>query len=269
MRPTRNREFKMIESLSKFINKRVTITDYKSSIIVPFGPVYSGKTMMLNRLLQYNHNFVVKLDRMFISSPDYQKACDYYERFYKDGIPYATYMLPILGKLIDSKGTCQYQFLDMPGECLFDYNYPEAPSLLQEIILCPNKKIWLILIELDRDIPYGVKIEYVKRIAYLKQHISSNDKVIIVANKIDEIDVLQTNVQDTVNLRIVKRMIDNEYPGLFEIFKNRGLKLLWKPYNCILVPFSCGEFSFMPDGTLNYCTGNKIYPQLLWNAIRS
>lgn len=98
---------------------------------------------------------------------------------------------------------------------------------------------------------------------------ASNDKVIIVANKIDEIDVLQTNVQGTVNLWIVKKMIDNEYPGLFEIFKNRGLKLLWKPYNYILVPFSCGEFSFMPDGTLNYCTGNEIYPQLLWNAIRS
>lgn len=258
----------MIESLSKVINKRITITDYKSSIIVPFGPVYSGKTMMLNRLLQYNHNFVVKLDRMFINSPDYQKACDDYGKSYKDGIPCATYM-PILGKLIDCKGMCQYQFLDMPGEYLFDYNNPKAPSLLQELILCPNKKIWLILIELDWDIPYGVKIEYVKRIAYLKQHMSSNDKVIIVANKIDEIDVLQTNVQGTVNLRIVKKMIDNEYPGLFEIFKNRGLKLLWKPYNCILVPFSCGEFSFMSDGALNYCTGNKIYPQLLWNAIRS
>lgn len=268
MRPTRNREFKMIESLSKVINKRITITDYKSSIIVPFGPVYSGKTMMLNRLLQYNHNFVVKLDRMFINSPDYQKACDDYGKSYKDGIPCATYM-PILGKLIDCKGMCQYQFLDMPGEYLFDYNNPKAPSLLQELILFPNKKIWLILIELDWDIPYGVKIEYVKRIAYLKQHMSSNDKVIIIANKIDEIDVLQTNVQGTVNLRIVKKMIDNEYPGLFEIFKNRGLKLLWKPYNCILVPFSCGEFSFMSDGALNYCTGNKIYPQLLWNAIRS
>lgn len=259
----------MIESLSKFINERVTITDCKSSIIVPLGPVYSGKTMMLNRLLKYkyNHNFVVKLDRMFISSPDYQKACDDYGKSYKDGIPCATYM-PILGKLIDYKGMCQYQFLDMPGEYLFDYNNPKAPSLLQELILCPNKKIWLILIELDWDIPYGVKIEYVKRIAYLKQHMSSNDKVIIVANKIDEIDVLQTNVQGTVNLRIVKKMIDNEYPGLFEIFKNRGLKLLWKPYNCILVPFSCGEFSFMPDGTLKYCTGNKIYPQQLWEAIR-
>lgn len=207
---------------------------------------------------------------MFINSPDYQKACDDYGRSYKDGIPYATYMLPILGKLIDSKGMCQYQFLDMSGECLFDYNNPKAPSLLQELILCPNKKIWLILIELyGMNIPYGAKIEYVKRIAYLKQHMSSNDKVIIVANKIDKIDVLQTNVQGTVNLRIVKKMIDNEYPGLFEIFKNRGLKLLWKPYNCILVPFSCGEFSFMPDGTLNYCTGNKIYAQLLWNAIRS
>lgn len=71
---------------------------------------------------------------MFISSPDYQKACDDYGRSYKDGIPCATYM-PILGNLIDCKGMCQYQFLDMPGVCLFDYNYPEAPSLLQEIIL--------------------------------------------------------------------------------------------------------------------------------------
>ena len=108
---------------------------------------------------------------MFINSPDYQKACDDYGRSYKDGIPYATYMLPILGKLIDSKGMCQYQFLDMSGECLFDYNNPKAPSLLQELILCPNKKIWLILIELyGMNIPYGAKIEYVKRIAYLKQH---------------------------------------------------------------------------------------------------
>lgn len=45
-------------------------------------------------------------------------------------------------------GETKVQFVDFPGEFLYNTNHPKTSSALKEIIESPNKKIWLFMLEL-------------------------------------------------------------------------------------------------------------------------
>lgn len=149
-----------------------------------------------------------------------------------------------------------------PGDFLYNIDHPNTPSALKEIIASPNKKIWLFLLELDG---FGGQIEranYTERIMEVATHISPNDKIIIVVNKIDMCSLDLKSKKDIVQALYL------QYPAVLNCFKNRNpVTKLWKPFNCDIVPFSAGDFCRTCDNKEMFHLGLDIYPKQLWKAI--
>ena len=145
---------------------------------------------------------------------------------------------------------------------MYNIDYPNTPSALEEIIESPNKKIWFFKLELDG---VGGQIErdnYSERIMEVAAHISPNDKIIIVVNKIDMCSLDLKSKKDIV------RALYLQYPAVLNCIKNRNpVTKLWKPFNCDIVPFSAGDFCRTYDNKEMFQPGLDIYPKQLWKTI--
>lgn len=167
----------------------VKIIDVQTPIIIPFAPRYFGKTCLLHRLIHYirNNGYVVNLDVFFLPphiAHNSNIMAEYTNSLCSPYSPCTTY-IPIFGSFYSFHGKRIVQFVDFPGDFVYNINHPNTPSALKEIIASPNKKIWLVMLEIDG---FGGQIErdnYSERIKEVAAHISPNDKIIIVVNKID------------------------------------------------------------------------------------
>lgn len=170
--------------------------------------------------------------------------------------------IPIFGSFFSSLGKRIVQFMDFPGDFLYNINHPKTPSALKEIIESPNKKIWLFVLELDG---LGGQIErdnYSARIMEVAAHISQKDKIIIVVNKIDMCSM------DLKSMKDIVQALNLQYPAVLNFFKNQNpVTKLWKPFNCDIVPFSAGDFCRTCDNKEIFQPGLDIYPKQLWKAI--
>ena len=92
------------------------------------------------------------------------------------------------------------------------------------------------------------------------------DKVLFVFNKIDETDfVISPGV---VNMNAARNEVRNNYPGIFELFKNQNpITKLFREYNWDFLAFSTGDFTEAADGTKMFQQGDDVYPKNLWNKI--
>lgn len=243
----------------------VCIIDKQAPIIVPFAPRYLGKTCLLHRLIHYvrNYDYFVQLDKNVLF-PHSNHCIDFFDEYTKclcsESSPCAT-VIPIFGRVL-LRGETKVQFIDFPGDFLYNIDHPNTPSALKEIIASPNKKIWLFLLELDG---LGGQIEranYTERIMEVATHISPNDKIIIVVNKIDMCSLDLKSKKDIVQALYL------QYPAVLNCFKNRNpVTKLWKPFNCDIVPFSAGDFCRTCDNKEMFHLGLDIYPKQLWKAI--
>ena len=99
----------------------------------------------------------------------------------------------------------------------------------------------------------------------------SNDKIIIVYNKIDKTNFLMG--PGRVNMQGAQKDVNDCYPGLFKAFKNKQPIIKWfKPYDCMFIPFQTGDFSrgtdeFGNDITL-YSAADDSFPYNLWRLIK-
>ena len=244
----------------------VKITDVQTPIIIPFAPRYFGKTCLLHRLIHYirNNGYVVNLDVFFLPphiAHNSNIMAEYTNSLCSPYSPCATYF-PIFGSFFSSLGKRIVQFMDFPGDFLYNINHPKTPSALKEIIASPNKKIWLFMLELDG---FGGQIEranYSERIMEVATHISPNDKIIIVVNKIDMCSM------DFKSMNGIVQALYLQYPAALNCFKNQHpVTKLWKPFNCDIVPFSAGDFCRTCDNKEIFQPGLDIYPKQLWKAI--
>lgn len=243
----------------------VKITDVQTPIIIPFAPRYFGKTCLLHRLIHYiRNNYVVNLDVFFLPphiAHNSDIMAEYTNSLCSTYSPCAT-SIPIFGSFFSSLGKRIVQFMDFPGDFLYNINHPKTPSALKEIIESPNKKIWLFVLELDG---LGGQIErdnYSARIMEVAAHISPNDKIIIVVNKIDMCSM------DFKSKKNIVQALYLQYPAVLDCFKNRNpVTKLWKPFNCDIVPFSAGDFCRTCNNIEVFQPGLDIYPKQLWKAI--
>ena len=159
-------------------------------------------------------------------------------------------------------GETKVQFVDFPGEFLYNTNHPKTPSALNEIIESPNKKIWLFMLELDG---FGGQIErdnYSERIMEVAAHISQKDKIIIVVNKMDMCSM------DLKSKDSIVQALYLQYPAVLNCFKNQNpVTKLWRPFNCDIVSFSAGDFCRTCDNKEIFQPGLDIFPKQLWKAI--
>lgn len=252
--------------LSHFTNREhVYIADRKVPIIIPFGPAYSGKTMMLYRLFHFLQlrGYIVHANPFFVhgslSSVYDELAEKFMDGVLKDDIPVATSRLPLLFNVIYNNIVCH--ILDQTGTSHFDKFDIENPVCLEEFMRCPNKKIWMFMLEPCCENEY-VQRAYIKRIVELKAYISPQDKVIFVATKAD----MFANI---VDIKGIFNEMQSIYPGLFDVFKNTNpIKRLFRPYNFDFVAFSAGKFAGAVDGTEErYSVGDDKYPETLWKTV--
>lgn len=244
--------------------EHVSIANREVPIIIPFGPAYSGKTMMLHRLFQFlRGRYCVEVERTFVPCSLYSVYEELAEKFIdgllKGEFPVATTQLPLLFDVIN-KGNIVCQILDQTGTSHFDKFDIKNPICLEEIMRCPNKKIWMFMLEPYWKNKYDQKA-YIERILELKAFMSPHDKVIFVATKADNLICIK--IKDIFHETLCR------YPGLFYFFKNTNpITRLLRPYNFDFVAFSAGTFADTIDGTEErYRVGDDKYPETLWKTV--
>ena len=257
----------MITGIMNFTEGRlgVSIIDKRTPIIVPFAPRYLGKTCLLHRLIHYirDNGYFVQLNE-HVLFPHFDHSIDFFDEYTKylcsECSPCAT-VIPIFGRVFFN-GETKVQFVDFPGEFLYNTNHPKTPSALKEIIESPNKKIWLFMLELNG---LGGQIErdnYSERIMKVAAHISPNDKIIIVVNKMDMCSM------DLKSKDSIVQALYLQYPAVLNCFKNQNpVTKLWRPFNCDIVSFSAGDFCRTCDNKEMFRPGLDTYPKQLWKAI--
>lgn len=254
---------RILPVLSHFANTtNVLIADEKAPIIVPFGPAYSGKTNMLCRLFYYlgQRSHYIKPNPMFVwdnLSSAYEETMDnFFDGLSECYIPRATTEMPLFFDVLYG-GNLVCHILDQAGTSHFNKNDVDNPVCLEEIFRCPNKKVWLFVLDSCWE-DENVKQCYIERIIDMKTIIDPHDKVIFVATKADMFF-------DSKNLFYEVKSI---YSRLFDVFKNTNpITRLIRPYNFDFVAFSAGTFSKSVEETGVYSMGDNKYPEALWNTI--
>lgn len=255
---------------------KVTIADYKTPLVVFFGPPACGKTMTLVRLTRYlqSKGYTIKPITSFRPAYDknYQDMCENFDAMIgSEDAAKSTKKINfmLVQVLYEGKPICQ--ILEGPGEYYFSPENPNAkfPKYVNAIISSPNRKIWAIMVEPDNTntrMDVEARRQYVVKLNALKTKIAPKDKVMFIFNKIDETPFVIS--PGNIKYAQALQQTDFLYPNIFVKFKNvNPITKLWKPYNFDFVAFQTGDFSEAADGTLTFEQGPDAYPQKLWEFI--
>lgn len=259
----------------------VQVCDKTAPILLIFGAPSSGKTMTLVRLARYlraKKHYSVQVDPMFVTTKDVWEYAENSTKF-NEMLGTTTALSGtkrndfLFIRICDDKGKLICQILEGAGE---DYFPPHGsnraqmpfPSYMTGIFNSNNKKIWIFLTEPNWDVNQQDRDEYVQRINYCKSQFFNlkKDKSIILYNKIDKTEFVSGPGQ--VYIRNAMKYCDNEYNGLFQIFRNTS-PLPWaEKFTCKFVPFSTGTYgeAYKPEDR-HYDISHDAYPAKLWEAI--
>lgn len=248
----------------------INIADKVTPLAVLLGPACVGKTMTLVRLVRYlvEQGYSVSPDKSFRSVGDniYRNVCDSFQELINSGNAASgtSYYDCMLVKIMKD-GRSILQVVDLAGELLMNYGLGTTFPYFHQILNVENPYIWIIMLE-----PYWrnpkQRREYVERIKSIQTMFSPKDKVIIVANKIDKTPYMEGKTR--INSAGVLKQINNEYPGLIELFSNTNpITCLFRPYNCSFIPFVTGTYPIRNDGQMLYVPSSSVFPNLLWKAM--
>ena len=154
------------------------------------------------------------------------------------------------------------------GNCYFNKGYPNAsyPAFISHVICSPNPKQYIFFVEPNWE-DVQIRHNYVSHIATFRTHFNPKDNAIILYNKIDKCPLYITPT-GYVDIRIAAKDCQNQYAGLFDIFRRRIPILRWfYPYIFTFIPFSSGFFYQDVSGTYKYEASIDLYPQKLWKEI--
>ena len=265
------------EELNDANKIRVTIADYKTPLVILFGPPSCGKTMTLVRLTRYlqKKGYTVEPNRAFRPAYDlnYTNMCNNFDSMINsEDAAQSTANINFMLVQVMYQGRPLCQILEGPGEYYFKPEDPKAqfPKYVNAIINSNNRKIWAIMVEpanTNMRMDTEARKHYVNKIHKLKTKISLRDKVMFIFNKIDETPF----VISPGNIRYSQALqhIEFLYPNIFIPFKNvNPITRLWSPNNFDFIAFQTGDFSEAADGTLTFEEGHDIYPRKLWEFIR-
>ena len=258
---------------------RVEIADYRTPLVVLFGPQSSGKTMTLVRLTRYlwKQGLSVKPVASFRPAYDthYKELCDHFDSMIlNEDAALSTDRIKFMLVQVLKNGHPLCQILEAPGESYFspDPNHwkDAFPQYVNNIMSKQNRKIYLIIVEpasTNSSMTPKARCMYAQKIKEkLKPCINPHDRVLFVYNKIDETPFVI--MPGKVNMGEAFRDVENHYPNIFVPFRNENpITRFWKKYNCDMIPFQTGYFNKAADGTYTFQEGPDVYPRQLWNKI--
>ena len=253
---------------------QVTIGDKKSPIVMLFGARSSGKSMTLLRLANFlnKSGYSIVVDSTFRPGEKYRQMCaEFNKRMASFQAQDSTALNDFMLVKVVKNGNTICQFLEAPGEHYFDPTNIAAtnfPPYLSTVTGMPNRKIWIFIAESNWQVDAQVKSAYVGRIANCKNMLMTpTDRTIILNNKIDLKPHLIYS-KGRVHPKPAMQEVDNEYPGIFNVFKNEGLfSSIWRSHNCKYVPFTTGTYSVAYDGTQSYVPSADEWASQFWNNI--
>lgn len=252
----------------------VNVKDKKTPIVILFGPKSCGKTMTLVRLSRYlkENGYQVVPEKTFRDSrdKDYQRMCvEFPQMVNSDDAAASTSLISFMLTKVIKDSNLKCQILEAPGELYFDEDQPERefPTYLNYITTCPNRKIWVFMLEPNWKNEED-RLNYVNRITQFTKEIKPQDKVILLMNKIDKADglVVRTGV---VKPQALLKEVKDSYPSILKPFVNNiPILSFFEKYRCTILPFQTGKYSKTTSGKLKYTKSDDSYPKMLWNSIK-
>ncbi|MDE7089842.1 MAG: hypothetical protein K2O54_06955, partial [Prevotella sp.] len=217
-----------LEELNDANKIKVTIADYKTPLLILFGPPACGKTMTLVRLTRYlqSKGYTVQPITSFRPAYDknYSDMCNNFDSMINsDDAAQSTAKINFMLVQVMYQGKTLCQILEGPGEYYFKPEEPNAsfPKYVNAIINSNNRKIWAIMVEPDstnKRMGVEARKHYVNKIHRLKTKINSRDKVMFIFNKIDETPFVITPGNIKYNLAL--QHTEFLYPNIFVPFRN-------------------------------------------------
>ena len=254
----------------------VVITDQNAPMVILFGPPSCGKTMTLVRLTRFlSGTYDFMPDQAFRNSTDseFNELCKNFNAAVgadkaAEGTKYIDFMLLRVNERRNGRTICQ--FVESPGEFLFDPNDPTAqfPAYLHQIIASNNRKIWLIFLEPGMKQEH--RLAYVKKIQDLRSVIDSRDRIIFVENKVDMPSTFPFVLSpSTINMEGLYKYVDGLYPQLFKSFTSKGIFGSKPRYD--FTAFQTGTYVEGQDANgkpyKSFQAGHDSYPRRLWEII--
>lgn len=257
----------------------INVKDTTSPIIFLFGPPAAGKTMTLVRLYRYldDISIEIKPNQSFVSNDggEYVSRCkNFHDDAMSDLAAEATKGVNFMLLDIWDNGTKICQILESPGEGLFEPDPKKKKTFpnrfVSSIMSSNNRKVYVFILEPNYK-DGATRVRYKKRIAEVRKKMKKKDKAIFLYNKIDWSPSLDNN--GNVNIKTLRKEINEDYPGLLDLFKVHGPRAIFKEYDCHLIPFQTGNYPEEFNTVLNkkvktFTAGDDEYPQELWNAIK-
>ena len=261
-------------SLPQDVNSiQITISDKQTPLILLVGPPACGKTMTLIRLARYLKEKGYQLEPVRTLRPSTDKAyldlCNNFNAMLSTPLAAnATSLISFMLVRVLRQGKVLCQILEAPGEHYFNPNDPHSPfpTYLNQIFANRMRKIWAFIVEKDwRD--EQNRIDYVQRIRDLQLQVDTRDRAIFLLNKIDLTNFVLG--RGRVNRSAAKKDIEDNYPGIFEPFRNtHPISSFWRPWRCEFLPFQTGTYTAdSRNGQLYFQSGPDEYPAALWQHL--
>lgn len=265
---------KLDEQNTKAYN--VVLTDQNSPMVILFGPPSCGKTMTLVRLTRYlSSKYTFMPDQAFknSSNEEFGLLCNSFNAAVASdnaaaGTRYIDFMLLRVNDRNSGKTICQ--FVESPGELLFDPKNPLAPfpAYIQQIIACNNRKIWAIFLEAGMS--QQDRIAYVHKVQELRRIMGPNDKIVFILNKVDlPATAIHIMGKGKINKDSLFSQIRGLYPNMFETFVKKGI--FWNTPRYDFTAFQTGTYAEGKDANgkpyKSFQAGDDSYPAILWNII--
>lgn len=252
----------------------VSIEDKTTPIVILFGAPSCGKTMTVIRMTRWlnSRGYTVSPVRTFRPTEDYnyRQMCDGFNSLVNsDRRANSTNTNQFMLLKVFENGRPICQILEAPGELYFDPSNPMAdyPAYLNTLTSEQNRKVWCMFVEPDWE-NRSDRSNYVERIKKLKTKFRPSDRVMIMLNKIDKTPYVYG--PGRINTKEAQKYVMDQYPGIFEPFKNdMPLRSIFSRnnYTCDFLSFQTGDFSRTTDGIESFQEGPTEYCEELWKKI--